>query len=119
MRKVMAAALLTCCLAASGCGEPQRVATAIVPPAERMDCRQLEQGRPTIPSEYVIDWARVTTVQRARQEHDAFVTRLREREGPVAGYVIALEGRVFACSDDAAWMRDFFGALPAAEGSPD
>lgn len=108
--------LSTFCLAASACGDRQRVATAITPPADRMDCRQLDgaEGRPTIPPEYVIDWTRVRTVQQAREQHQAFVSRLRERESAVAGYVVRLEGRVFACSDDAAWLRQFFAALPSA-----
>ncbi|APZ81836.1 hypothetical protein vBEliSR6L_71 [Erythrobacter phage vB_EliS_R6L] len=79
-----------------------------------MDCRELagDEARPTIPPEYEIDWSRVTTVGEARAEHQAFVTRLRERERPVALYVVRLEGRVFACADDAEWLRDYSARLP-------
>lgn len=112
-RRLLALALSTFCLAVSGCGEKR----ALVPlsiPQDRMDCVELagDEARPTIPPEYVIDWTRVQTVDQARVEHDAFVTRLRERERPVALYVVRLEGRVFACADDAAWLRDFTSRLP-------
>lgn len=111
--KLLAVALSTCCLAVSACTE-KRVQVPIPIPADRMDCVALsgDDARPTIPPEYVIDWSRVTTVQQARTEHDAFVTRLRERERPVALYVVRLEGRVFACADDAAWLRDYTNRLP-------
>jgi arginine deiminase len=76
-----------------------------------MDCVELEDGRPTIPAEYQIDWSGVSTVERARTEHQAFVDRLRQRERVSAGYIVTLEGRVFACADDAAWLRQFFSDL--------
>lgn len=109
----LALALSTCCLALSACGE-KRVQVPLPIPQDRMDCRELsgDQARPTIPPEYVIDWTTVTTVGQARAEHDAFVTRLRERERPVALYVVRLEGRVFACADDAEWLRDYTSRLP-------
>lgn len=112
-RRLLVLALSTCCLAVSACAE-KRVQVPIPIPADRMDCTELtgDQARPTIPAEYVIDWSKVTTVQQARTEHDAFVTRLRERERPVALYVVRLEGRVFACADDAGWLRDYTERLP-------
>lgn len=109
-RQQMVAALLMFCSAVSACG-PQRVMVPVPVPPERMDCSLLESGRPTIPPEFVIDWSGVATTQQARQQHDAFVQRLRQREGAVAGYVVELEGRVFACADDAAWLRDFNAGL--------
>lgn len=84
-------------------------------PAERMDCVVLADQRPTIPPEYVIDWTRVTTVAQARAEHEAFVTRLRQRETPVALYVVELEGELWACADDDAWLRDYTERLEAVE----
>jgi hypothetical protein len=118
-RTLMAVALSTCCLAVSAC-HVERIATAIPIPADRMDCTELAgaDGRPTIPPEYVIDWSKVTTVQQAHAEHDAFVTRLRERERPVTLYVVRLEGRVFACADDAAWLRDYTSRLPKSPDKP-
>jgi hypothetical protein len=114
-RRLKVAALLTCCLVLSAGACEKRVATAIPIPPERIDCAVLggEEARPTIPPEYVIDWTRVTSVQQARGEHDAFVTRLRARETPVALYIVRLEGQLFACADDAAWVRDYQSRLPA------
>src|SRR3546814_13978999 len=79
-------ALLMCCLALSAASCEKRVATAIPIPPERIDCAVLggDEARPKIPAEYVIDWSRVTSVPQARTEHDAFVTRLRQRETPVS-----------------------------------
>jgi hypothetical protein len=110
--KLLALALSTCCLAISACKEP--VAVPLPIPPERMDCAVLEgdEGRPAIPAEHVIDWSRVATVQQAETEHKAFVTRLRERERPIALYLVRLEGRLFACADDAEWLRDYSNRLP-------
>jgi len=118
-RRLLALALSTCCLAVSACGE-KRIQVPIPIPPDRMDCTELSgaDARPTIPPEYVIDWSKVTTVQQAHAEHDAFVTRLRERERPVALYVVRLEGRVFACADDAAWLRDYTSRLPKSLDVP-
>lgn len=104
----LALALSTLCLTAC---ETTRVVAPVKPPAERIDCREIGT-RPAIPAEYVIDWAKVTTVAQARSEHEAFVRSVRTREGIVAGHVVEVEGRLFACSTDAAWLRDFFKALP-------
>lgn len=114
-RSLRAAALLMCCLALSGASCGERVAVNIPIPPDRMDCAALtgDEARPTIPTEYVIDWTRVATVDQAKAEHSAFVTRLRERERPVALYVVRLEGRVFVCADDAQWLRDYQSRLPS------
>lgn len=114
-RRLKVAALLTCCLVLSAASCEKRVATAIPIPPERIDCAVLggEEARPKIPAEYVIDWTRVTSVPQARVEHDAYVTRLRARETPVALYIVRLEGQLFACADDAAWVRDYQSRLPA------
>ena len=66
-----------------------------------------------IPAEYAIDWSKVVTVEQAKAEHQAYVAALRSREGVVAGYVVALEGRLFVCSDNLQWWRDYWGSLPA------
>jgi hypothetical protein len=107
-RLLMVAALSTFCLAVSGC-EEKRVVKALAPPSERLQCAPAGT-RPTIPAEYKIDWSKVTTVQSARSEHDAYVRSVRTREGMVAGYIVTIEGRLFACSNNAAWLREFFAA---------
>lgn len=114
-RRLKVAALLTCCLVLSAASCEKRTTVAIPIPPERIDCAVLggEEARPKIPAEYVIDWTRVTSVPQARGEHEAFVTRLRARETPVTMYIVRLEGQLFACADDAAWVRDYQSRLPA------
>lgn len=104
------AALSTLCFLLASC-ETTRVLTPVKPPADRMDC-EVVGNRPAIPAEYVIDWSRVTTVPQARTEHEAFVRSVRDREGVVVGHLVTVEGRLFMCSNDAAWLRDFFAKLP-------
>lgn len=82
-----------------------------------MDCVDVT-SRPTVPPEYLIDWSGVVTVDQARGEHQAFVKRLREREkiiGGSDGYIITLEKHLFACADDATWLRDYSSRLPAED----
>lgn len=111
-RLLLALALSTSCLAAASC-ETVRTAVPVKPPTERMDCVAVEPGqRPQLPPEYVIDWSKVTTVPQARTEHEAFVRSVRTREGVVAGYVVALEDKLFLCASDDEWLRDFFDRLP-------
>lgn len=108
-----ALALWTCCSAAialSAC-EPKRVVTNLAPPAERIDCTFAgAEARPEIPPEHTIDWSRVTTVPQAKAETDAYVRSVRTREGIIAGYIVELEGRLFACSSDDQWLRDWYAA---------
>lgn len=107
-----AIALSTFCLvAASACGST-RVLVPVKPDPERMDCRELDGGRPVVPPEYAIDWSKVQTVPQARAEHDAFVRSVRTREGIVATYIVTIEGRLFLCASDAEWLTDFFDRLP-------
>lgn len=70
--------------------------------------------RPVIPPEHLIVWAGVRTVVEARAQHDAYVASIRARESLITGYVVVLEGRLFVCSNNAAWIRDFFAGLPQA-----
>ena len=107
------AALSTLCsLLLSGC-ETARVAVPVKPPADRMDCVAVKAAdRPALPPEYVIDWSKVFTVPQARSEHETFVRSVRNREGVTVGYIVDLEGRLFMCSSDDEWLRDFFGRLP-------
>lgn len=108
-------ALMAACVSLpliSGC-ETKRIATAIPIPPDRMDC--VEAGdRPAIPPEYKIDWARVeqapdviTAARNARSEVAQFIGSVRTREGTVAGYVLMIEQHLFACSNDAQWLREW------------
>lgn len=94
----------------AGC-ETTTVLAPVKPPPERMDCVYIAV-RPALPPEYVIDWSRVLTVPQARTEHETYVRSVRTREGVVAGYIIDIEGRYFACSNDDEWLRDFYSKLP-------
>lgn len=104
MRSLISAALLALTVAA--CAEPKRIVEAIPIPAERMDC--VAAGtRPAIPQEHKIIWENVSNVLQARQEYNQYVASVRAREGMVAGYVLSLEGKLFACSNDAQWLREW------------
>lgn len=104
-----ALALLMSSLAVSACQE-KRVVTALKPPEARLQCVAAGE-RPKIPSEHVIDWSAVQTVPQAKSEHERFVATLRTRERIVAGYLIQLEGRLFACSNNVTWLREYFEKL--------
>lgn len=112
-RIALALALWMSCSAAS-CGEVRSV-SALRPDREHPERFVCEAAgtRPQVPPEYVIDWSHVTTVPQAHAEHDAFVRRLRDREGIVAGYIVQLEGRHFVCFNNMQWQRDFYARLPA------
>lgn len=112
-RTNMALALLTFSflLPAASCGDTRRIVEAQIPPAERMDCRELEGDRPALPREYEIEWGSIETLEQARAEHDAYVASVRSRESVTASYILTVEGRLFACADDAEWLRDFFADL--------
>ena len=105
---LLALALLMSC---SACA-PTRVVVPLKPDPERLDCVELA-GRPTIPAEYVVDWTRIRAGgDAARDEVTRLIASVRSREGIVVGYVVQLEERVFACSNDATWLRDFYRPLP-------
>lgn len=110
----MALALLTLCslpLLATGCKRPEVVAVPIQPPSERIQCAAAGD-RPGMPPEYAIDWANVATVDQAKAEHLKYVASVRSREGVIVGYIMRIEGRLFACSTNAEWLRDFFAGMP-------
>lgn len=113
-QSALAAALLMSSLAVSACA-PKRALAPVVPPAAKMQCEPAG-ARPKIPGEYVIDWSKVQTVTQTHAEHDAYVRSIRKREGAVAGYIVQIEGKLFACASNAAWLRDFFAGLPAPPG---
>jgi hypothetical protein len=113
MRWKAAVALSTLCSLAA-C-ETVRVAVPLRPDLDnptRLICEAVP-ARPAIPAEYVIDWSRVTTVTQARAEHDAYVRSVRSRENIVVAHIVTLEGRLFVCSNNAQWWRDYWSGLPA------
>ena len=107
--KLLAVALSMSCLA-TACSK-DRIATALPTPPERLIC-EAAGDRPVIPPEYVIDWSKVMTVPQARVEHDAYVRSIRSREGVIVAYLMTIEGKLFVCSNNAQWRRDYEAALP-------
>lgn len=95
-------------LTLTACTE-KRIVTALKPPPERLVCVQ-DGNRPTIPREYVIDWAKVRTVAQARSEHDTYVKSIRTREGVIVGYIVSMEAKLFACSSNMQWLKDWHAA---------
>lgn len=84
---------------------------------ERLICEDVPRKdgkaiRPKIPAEYQIDWNAVQTVQQARSEHEAYVASVRKREAIVSGYVVSTEGRLFVCSNNMQFWRDYWKGLP-------
>jgi len=79
-------------------------------PADRLVC-EAAGARPKIPAEYQIDWSKVATVAQAKAEHDKYVAVIHTREGIVAAYVLSLEGKLFVCSSNAQWRRDYEAEL--------
>lgn len=107
---VLALALLMFC---SGC-ETKRVVAAVKPPSDRLQCIPAGE-RPVIPPEFTIDWSRVADKNAAKIEHEKFVGVVRTREKIVAGYIVSVEGKMFACGNNMEWLRDFFKGLPDAD----
>ncbi|QDP55247.1 MAG: hypothetical protein Tp170SUR191951_85 [Prokaryotic dsDNA virus sp.] len=110
----MVLALSMCCLAVSACG-PERIQVPIPIDADRVDCAVIIDQRPTIKSEYSINWDAITTVPQAMAEFAKYVKRQREREGPVSDYIVEVEGALWACAEDDAWLRDYLAQLPKPE----
>lgn len=79
-------------------------------PADRLVCEAAGQ-RPSIPPEYAIDWSKVATVAQAHAEHDKYVAVIHDREGIVAAYVLQIEGKLFVCSTNMQWRRDYEAEL--------
>lgn len=102
-------ALLPLMFCLSNCGE-KRIVKPLPIPAERTAC--VPAGpRPSIPPEFTIDWSRVQTVPQAKEEHEKFVGIVRTREKIVAGYIILVEGKLFACANNMLWIREFQDGL--------
>lgn len=90
----------------SACETTKRTASFIPTPPERLICERTGT-RPTIPTEYVIDWTKVSTVAAAKVEVGKLITQQHEREKVVAGYVLKVEGQNFICWNNAQWRREF------------
>ena len=117
-RSIMAAILWTSCFSLTGCGDPERIVSASRPDLDNPDrlvCVAAPAKRPERGDPHVIDWGKVLTVAEARIQHDLYVKRESERNAVVAGYVLEIEGRLFACSNNAQWWRDYWAGLPAPE----
>jgi len=108
LHRSKAIALWTCfsAIALASC-QQKRVVTNLTPPTERLQCAAAG-ARPTIPPEYQIDWAHVTSVAQAKIEHEGYVRSVRSREGVIAGYILDVEGRLFVCSNNMAWLREWY-----------
>ena len=108
-----ARALLMPCflLLATACGK-ERIVTPIKPPADKLVCEAAGQ-RPALPAEHVIDWSAVQSVDQAKAEHLKYVASIRSREGVVVAHIVRIEGKLFTCSSNAAWLRDFYAGQPS------
>lgn len=122
----MAPALLTLCslLLATACKTTEHIAVPITPPAERLAC-EAAGPRPAVPAEYVIDWSAVevpgdsrATLLRAQGEVVKMIASIRSREGVVIGHIVRIEGKLFVCSNNAAWLRDFYAGLTDDKAKP-
>lgn len=99
------------CSLLMGCKTTERIVAPIKPPPERVQCVGASE-RPSVPGEYVIDWSRITTIAQAQAENARYVASVRARENIVAGYIILIEGKLFACASNMAWLRDFYAGIP-------
>lgn len=103
---LMAVALSTSCLTLSSCAHEKVVAEHISIPPDRIDCAFTGQ-RPAVAPEYKIDWTKLQTVAQAKAEHDLYVKQQRAREAVIARYMVNVEGVLFACANDAEWLRNY------------
>lgn len=115
-----------CCSLLGACGTT-REAAPLRPDLDhpaRLVCEGVPGERPAIPATYEIDWdglfgraamehwdARRALVE-AQGEHDRYVASVLARNGAVSAYIVLIEGRLFVCSSNAQWWRDYWSALP-------
>lgn len=115
MRRLIAVAILsTCCFSLAAC-ETVRESAPLRPDLDhpaRLVCEGVPADRPERGEPYTIDWSKVATVAQAKIEHDRYVAVERTRNGVVAAYVLEIEGRLFVCSNNAQWWRDYWAKLP-------
>lgn len=106
--------LLMSCSALPAC-ETIREAAPLRPDLDnpaRLACVAAPAERPDRGEPYAIDWDKVLTVAEARIQHGLYVQREAQRNAVVASYVLEIEGRLFTCSSNAQWWRDYWSALP-------
>ncbi len=109
----LAAILSTPCFLLASCATTTPQSEPLRPDLDnprRMVCEGVPE-RPALPSAYVIDWAKVETVEQARAEHEKAVASIYERNGLVTAYLLTIEGRLFVCSNNAQWWRDYWAGL--------
>lgn len=125
LNKITLVAACAVLLLTSGCGDTVHSVSALRPDKtnpERFVC-EFAGTRPTVPSEYKIDWEIVgqapnvpEAVRLAQLETAKFVGTLRTREGIVAGYILNLEDHLFVCFNNMRWQREFYAGLPDEDG---
>jgi hypothetical protein len=98
-----------------GCGTTKRVVEHLPTPPERLVC-EAAGTRPVIPAEYQIDWTRVTSVAQAKVEHERYVASIRDREGVIVAYLMRVEGKLFVCSNNVQWRREYEAGLTTPSG---
>lgn len=87
---------------------------------DRFVC-ELAGTRPPISPDYLMGWEFIgqaatvpEAVQRAKAEHQKYVTQERARELVVATYVMLVEDKLFLCFNNMTWQREFYAGLPPA-----
>lgn len=111
--RMLTALLLLTQFSVSACETTKYAAEALRPDKtnpERFIC-ELGGTRPKLPPEYVIDWSKVTTIPQAKAEHEKFVATIRSRENVTVGYILHIEGKLFVCFNNVAWMKDYYRGL--------
>ncbi len=85
---------------------------------ERFVC-ELAGTRPPISPDYLMNWQFVgmatsvsEAIERAKAEHKKYVDQGHARELVIATYVLLIEDRLFICSNNMAWQREFYSGLP-------
>lgn len=115
MQRLLAAGILsTFCFSLAAC-ETTREAVSLRPDLDnpaRLVCEPRPDPRPDRGEPYVIDWGKVETVAQAKIEHDLYLARERDRNGVVTAYVLEVEGKLFVCSNNMQWWRDYWSKLP-------
>jgi hypothetical protein len=101
--------LFAAAVALSAC-KAVHTADFIATPADRLVC-EAAGPRPKIPPEYAIDWSKVATVPQAKAEHDKYVASIHARDGIAAAYILSIEGKLFVCSNNAQWRREYEAEL--------
>ena len=116
MRRLLTVGILSIFCSSLGACAPERLAVSLRPDLDnpsRLICEAAPASRPERGAPHEIDWSKVLTVAEAKIQHGLYVARERERNGAVAAYVLEIEGRLFTCSNNAQWWRDYWARIPA------